>query len=150
MEKIGDENNAIGMILYWMVQNSYNLRNQLDNIYKTKYSEPLSSLISGVVLGTNNDFDENFYESLVSTGTINVVATSGFNITLIAKLAIVVALVILSRMKDVLIAIVVIIFYTMIAGASPAVVRAAIIGILAFGAKALGREYAARWGLLIL
>lgn len=124
-------------------------RQYIVDVYKSYFSDPYLSLLNGIVLGVGGDFDQNLYQSLIRTGTIHVVAASGFNITIISKLAFFTTLALFSRKQALLSAAILVIFYTILAGSSPAVVRAAMMGIIAFGAQALGREYLAKWGLII-
>ncbi len=47
--------------------------------------EPESLLMAGLILGEKASFEESFRENLVSTGTIHIVALSGYNIMIVAK-----------------------------------------------------------------
>jgi competence protein ComEC len=92
---------------------------------------------------------ENFYNKLVTSGTLHVIAASGFNITIVAKVLINSLTNFISRRRALPLAFAGIVIYTILAGASEAVVRAAIMGSLAYIAQALGRDYTAKWALLI-
>jgi ComEC/Rec2-related protein len=119
----------------------------LVNTYRITLSEPQASLLSGIVLGKGEKMPEGFYQALVHSGTVHVVAASGFNVTLVAHAVLHVLLIFVSRKVAVSLSIVAIGAYVVLAGAGPAVTRAGIMGIWAIAAGALGREYIALWGL---
>lgn len=108
-----------------------------------------AGLLAGIVLGTRVKMDNDFYQALVSTGTMHVVAASGFNINVVAKSLFQITSVLFPRKLAISFSFMGIIFYTFLAGATEPVVRAAIMGGLAFGAQALGREYEAKRALIV-
>ena len=102
---------------------------------------PHSGLLAGIVLGVRNTIPQRFYNNLVQTGTLHVIAASGYNITIIAKLLIDFFARILKRRQAVVIAGIGIFMYAILAGMNAAVVRAAIMGLLSYIAQAFGRLY---------
>jgi competence protein ComEC len=126
-----------------------NFSTQLVIIAKSALPEPHSSLLAGILLGIRSNMPENFYNKLVTSGTLHVIAASGFNITIVAKVLINSLTNFISRRRALPLAFAGIVIYTILAGASEAVVRAAIMGSLAYIAQALGRDYTAKWALLI-
>lgn len=111
--------------------------------------EPHGSLLVGIMLGVKEKMPDWFYNDLVNTGTLHVVAASGMNVTIVASFLIGIFGLFLPKRMAIVWGIVGIGGYTLIAGASAAVVRAAIMGILCYSAMFLGREYWASWGLVI-
>ena len=81
---------------------------------------------------------KSFYHQLVNSDTLQVIAASGFNITIIAKVLINTLTAFINRKKALVIAFVGIVLYTVMAYISEAVVRAAIMGSIAYAAQALG------------
>ncbi len=122
-------------------------RERLVSLYKSSLSEPYAGLLSGIVLGKQERMDEEFYEMLSRTGVMHVVAASGFNVALVAMAALQLFLLLLSRRWAIVAAMFAIAGYVLLAGAGPAVVRAGLMGGLAFVAQGLGREYMASRGL---
>lgn len=49
-------------------------------------TEPYASLASGLVLGTGAGFPHDLKQAFINTGTIHLVAVSGFNVTIVIKL----------------------------------------------------------------
>jgi len=115
-------------------------RRRLENIFSNCLPEPQASLISGIVLGTRRQIPKDFRQNLQKTGTIHVVVASGYNISVIAGLLISVTLRFIKRQFALFLSFFGILIYTLMAGAEPPVVRAAIMGSLTFLAQFLGRE----------
>ena len=62
-----------------------NLRTQLIDVSVQGLGEPHGSLLVGILFGVKQSMPNSFYEKLVATGTLHIIAASGFNITVIAK-----------------------------------------------------------------
>lgn len=108
--------------------------------------EPHASLLNGILFGTKSSMPISFYNSLVSTGTLHIIALSGMNISIlinmIAKITIGIG-----KKWSVLATLAVITLFVLFVGPSPSVVRAAIMGSLSLLAVFFGRQ---NWGLLSL
>jgi len=115
-------------------------RRRLEDIFSRLLPEPQASLLSGVVLGTRRQMPKNFRQNLQKTGTAHVVVASGYNISVVAGLLICVIVRFTKRKFALFLSFLGILAYTLMAGAEPPVVRAAIMGSLTFLAQFLGRE----------
>ena len=111
--------------------------------------EPHGSLLVGILLGLRRSMPQDFHKALVDTGTLHVIAASGFNITIVARVLVSGFSRVFHRRVALLFSFAGIVFYTLLAGASAAVVRAAIMGSLAYGAQLFGRNYLAGWSLVV-
>jgi competence protein ComEC len=134
INSIGKTYNDMGKSAKFFPRITNSLSSKVDELYP-----PLpAQLVKGLVLGVD-EIDREFKDVLISTGTIHVVVVSGFNISLVGS-----ALLSLSRFvgrkKALVVSFVGIVLYTLITGAEPPTVRAAIMGSLAFGAQGLGRQ----------
>ncbi len=127
----------------------YIFRNKLLGIYKKSLPQPDASLVAGVTIGSKSDLGTNFWEALKTTGTAHVVVASGMNITLIAKFLIAIFVLILPRKRALILALIGVWIYAMIAGFDAPIIRAAVMGSIAFTAQEIGRLYYA-WRALIL
>ncbi len=111
--------------------------------------EPHGSLLVGILLGIRAKLPDDFYEALVNTGTLHVIAASGFNITIVAR----VMMEGLGRWLPKRWALVLagggVVVYAVIAGANPPVVRATVMGLLTYAAAFLGKQYWASWSLVV-
>ena len=124
------------------------LRRRVEKVYRFSLPEPQASLMAGIVLGSKSGFPYDFYQSLKKTGTLHVVVASGMNITLVAIFLINFFVLFLNRKLAVFLAFLGIWFYVILAGWEAPVVRAGIMGSLAFIAQGLGKEKAAIRGLI--
>ncbi|MBN1263566.1 MAG: ComEC/Rec2 family competence protein [Candidatus Pacebacteria bacterium] len=124
-------------------------RQDLESIFSRLLPEPQASLVSGILLGSRTNLPDNFLQDLRETGTIHLLAASGYNITVVAGSLISFLVWFFPRKKALPIAFLGIIIYTLMAGAGPAVVRAAIMGSLTYLAQFLGKQKDAVGGLLL-
>lgn len=103
--------------------------------------EPESLLLGGLILGERGAFDDTLRQALVDTGTIHIVALSGYNVTIVAEW--------ITRFFSLFMAgtwafgagIFGIILFVIMAGAGSTAVRAGTMASLALVARATGRTY---------
>ncbi|MFZ5366540.1 MAG: ComEC/Rec2 family competence protein [Patescibacteria group bacterium] len=138
-----EERRAERGVLFWI----YRLRQKIEEIYRRTLPEPQASLLSGVVLGSKSGMPADFYEALRKTGTLHVVVASGMNVSILAGTLVSFLILFISRKKAVILSSILIWFYVLLAGGEAPVVRAGIMGTLAFLAQGLGREEDAWRGL---
>jgi len=118
----------------------YNLRQQaLELIYRL-YPDPEASLMAGILLGLQNGIPQDVQQAFRDTGTSHVIAISGFNITIIAGFLAVLFSRLLGERRGAVVAALGIGFYTVLVGASAAVVRAALLGMLTLLGRQVGRR----------
>jgi len=121
-------------------QTLYDIRGRLETTVNKFLTEPQSSLLNGILLGAKKEMPQEFWQKLRETGTLHIVVASGYNISVVAGVLIAVLTLLVSRKKALIFALVGIIFYTLMVGAEPPSVRAAIMAGLAFTAQVLGRQ----------
>lgn len=109
--------------------------------------EPQAGLLNGVLFGVKATIPKDLYNALITTGTLHIVALSGMNITILINLLYRVTLLFIDRRIASLFSICLIAFFVWFVGASPSIVRAAIMGCLSLSAVYFGRW---SWGLLSL
>jgi len=102
--------------------------------------EPQAALLTGILLGVETGIPVDLMEDFSATGTTHIIAISGFNITIIAGLFAGLARRLFGQRRAVWIAVAGVVVYTIFVGASAAVVRAAIMGVLYLWAQHLGRS----------
>jgi len=103
-------------------------------------SEPQASLLTGILLGVETGIPADLMADFSATGTIHIIAISGFNISIIAGLFSGLSTRLFGRRRAMPLAVAGIILYTIFVGASAAVVRAAIMGSLYVIAIHYGRQ----------
>ncbi len=111
----------------------------LDTVYAL-YPDPEASLMAGILLGVESGIDPELRQAFNDTSTTHIIAISGFNITVLAALVISLFGRWLGPRRGALAATAAIALYTVLVGADPAVIRAAIMGGLALLARLLGRQ----------
>lgn len=127
----------------------YLLSRHILEVYKSYLPEPHATLAGGIVLGTKNSLDSGFLDALQKTGTLHIIVASGTNIALVGGTLLGVLAPLLGRKKAIAIVLVSIWIYVVISGIQPPLVRAAIMGSIAFWAQVLGRESQALRALVI-
>ncbi|OGY24450.1 MAG: hypothetical protein A2Y57_03770 [Candidatus Woykebacteria bacterium RBG_13_40_7b] len=123
------------------------VREHFSYLINSYFPEPEASLLSGTLLGAQN-LPSDFSDALRKTGTLHVVVVSGYNISVIAAFFGSLA-VYLKRRFALILSLLAIVLYTLLTGASPPVVRAALMGSIAAVALFYGRQRQALIGLVM-
>ncbi|MCC6500448.1 MAG: ComEC/Rec2 family competence protein [Anaerolineales bacterium] len=129
----GNGGNPISTALYALKEKS------LANIYRI-FPDPESSLLAGILLGVDTGLTQELQQAFKDTGTAHIIAISGFNISIIAGLFFLFFSRFFGSRWGSALAVIGIVFYTVLVGGSAAVVRAAIMGSLALFARQIGRR----------
>lgn len=127
----------------------FRFRERLVEFYMRALPQPHGALVAGIVMGSKVGISRQFYESLRESGTLHVVVASGMNVTLVAGFLMSTTLLFLPRKKAVAVALLGVWLYALMSGFDAPIVRAAIMGSIAFWAQALGRVYSAWRGLFV-
>lgn len=116
------------------------LRQQCQRWLFRLYPQPESGLLAGILLGRDQDLPSSLVSAYQQTGTAHIIAISGFNMSLLALLLYSLFGRVCNRYAASLISAAFLILYTVFVGASPSVVRAALMAVMAFGGHLLGRR----------
>jgi len=133
----------------WLQEKLLVLKNIFKNSVNKILTEPQAAFLGGLLLGEKRGLPQELMDNFSRTGTTHIIALSGYNITIIA-----VALIslfnffMLRRSVSFWTAVAIIILFVMMTGASPSVVRAAVMGILVLVARQAGRLYSIRNALI--
>lgn len=111
-------------------------------------SSPENLLMGGLILGEKAAFSEELRKSFVDTGTIHIVALSGYNVTIIAEW-IMKLFSFLPLQFAIGTGIFAILLFILMTGASSTAIRAGIMATLALVARATGRNYDVARALLL-
>jgi competence protein ComEC len=111
----------------------------LENIYQL-FPDPESSLLAGILLGVDTGLTDQLQQAFKDTGTAHIIAISGFNMSIIAGVFVLLFSRFLGQRRGAMLAVAGIVLYTIMVGASAAVVRAALMGTLALFAVQVGRR----------
>lgn len=124
-------------------------RMKLVEVATRNLPEPEGALVLGVVLGYKSSLSREFYQSLINSGTVHMVVASGYNIMVVAGLALSLFLFFTSRKWASILAIGVMIFYVILTGGEVSILRAALMGSMVFVGAVLGRGAKAWWSLTL-
>lgn len=125
------------------------IRSLLLHVFDVTVPNPQADLLAGILLGSKASLSKEFYDDLVSSGTLHVVAASGFNISIVA--AVIVGVMSKTQNKSIrtCFTLVAIWFYAVLAGLEPSIVRAATMFTMSSVALVYGRESTAVWSLIL-
>jgi competence protein ComEC len=107
------------------------------------------ALADGLILGAKGGFSNELRNDFVRTGTIHIVALSGYNITIVAESILLIAKQFLSFGLAITFGILGIILFVVMTGMQASAVRAGIMAVMALAAKYSGRPYQALRALYI-
>jgi len=124
-------------------------RERLIKFYEFFLPQPYSGLVAGLVLGSKTGLSASFWELLKTTSTAHVVVASGMNVTLVAGFLVGATSLFLPRRKGVILAMLGVWLYAFLSGFDAPIIRAAVMGSVAFTAQALGRLASAWKGLFL-
>jgi competence protein ComEC len=102
--------------------------------------EPQAALLTGILLGVETGIPDDVMDDFGATGTTHIIAISGFNLTIVSTIFAGLARRFFGQRRATWIAIAGVAIYTLLVGASAAVVRAAVMGVLTLLALHLGRS----------
>ena len=103
---------------------------KIKNIIKSAYSEKMSKIIIGIMLGNTDEIDEETKQDFSNSNISHVLAVSGMHISYIIILVTNSTEKLLGKRNSKIIASIVLVIYMFITGFSVSVVRACIMGIL--------------------
>ncbi|MFH2102323.1 MAG: ComEC/Rec2 family competence protein [Chloroflexota bacterium] len=130
------QGNPVMAAVYWVKERA------VENVYRI-FPDPEASLLAGILLGMDAGLAPDLQQAFQDTGTTHIIAISGFNIAIIAGLLVTVFSRLLGPRRGALAAVVGIAAYTLLVGADPSVLRAALMGGLGLFARQVGRRQTA-------
>lgn len=153
------KNNKEMFILYYpkiektnpniLLQLTTKIRQKFIDLFNRTLPNNYSSLLLGITFGIKEKMTDNFLKNLRITGVMHVIAASGMNVTLFGGFIAAVFGFFLKRQLAFLLSIFGILFYVVLAGFEPSIIRAAIMGILVFSSQILGRQRLSLYSLVI-
>lgn len=118
-------------------------RQKASQVIFSQYPQPESGLLAGILLGLDQDLPESLTKAYQQTGTAHIIAISGFNMGVLAVVFTWLFSRIVNRYWAAFLSALAIVIYTVFVGGSPAVVRASIMAVTAFGGHLIGRRQSA-------
>ncbi len=118
----------------------FSLKRHAQTLIAQMLPEPQAALLTGILLGVATGIPKEVMEEFAVTGTAHVIVISGFNITMVAGIFAGMAGRLFHRRWALLTAMISVAAYTVLVGASAAVVRAAVMGVLYLFGRFVGRK----------
>lgn len=136
---------SIFYYLHRLSKLSLDMQNRIIMLFGLRYGD----LVAGILFGMQPSLSDSFYDALINTGTVHIIAASGYNITLLTEFCLLLLLRLMKRKWAIAITSGVVLAYTFISGLGEPIIRAALMSLLVFGASASGRSYHALWSLML-
>lgn len=126
----------------WIKNLLFQIKKSFEEKIEKIFPEPEASFLKGLLFGEKASFSLEFRQKLQKSGTSHLIALSGYNVTVIIQSVLLLFLFLgLGRKLSFLFAAIFIIGFILMTGASPSVVRAGLMGILAILGQVFGRLY---------
>jgi competence protein ComEC len=133
-----DEAPPVMRAMLWIQSRLATFRLALKDSIASSVPQPEAGYLAGILVGAKGNVSAELKDAFARTGTSHIVAISGYNITIIATLLMIV-MAPLGVRRAYWISVAVIILFTILVGAGASVVRAAMMGVMAMTAQRLGR-----------
>lgn len=118
-----------------------------ERIFRARLPQTEASLLLGIVFGRKEHFDSTFYQNLQNTGVLHIIAASGMNTSLVGMALLFIFGLFLPRRLGICLTIGGLLFYSLLAGLAPSIIRATIMAIFALAGGFWGRQYTPILGL---
>ncbi len=139
---VAHRGNFIKEKLFW-------LKDKFENSVNQILSEPQAAFLAGLLLGEKRGLPPDLMNDFSRTGTTHIIALSGYNITILAvALMSLFNFFMLRRSVSFWLAVLAILGFVVMTGASASAMRAAVMGILVLVAQQAGRLYQIRNALI--
>ncbi len=122
----------------------FGVRKRIVATYERTLAPSEAALLAGITIGERANFDKEFTEQMKRSGTTHLVALSGYNITIMAMVAVSLAGWAVRGGGKFLIALGTIVLFVLMAGAEASAVRAAIMGSVMLLGQYIGRAHSMR------
>lgn len=120
----------------------------MENINRVIFS-PEKDLANGLLLGTRGGFDNEKKNEFITTGTIHIVALSGYNISIVSENVMKFFGFFFSQTPSIILGIFIIILFILMTGGAETSIRAGIMGMIMLFGRMTGRTYDAGRALII-
>jgi len=127
----------------------FTFKHKLESNIENVMPEPESTFMKGITLGSRAGLSKELRDQFVTTGTIHIVALSGYNITIVADGIQKFFSLFLSKYAAFGVGAFSIILFVLMTGAQSTAVRAGVMAILAIVARSTGKQYMATRALFL-
>ncbi len=132
-----------------VLENIFAFKDRFERSINRSISEPSTSYLKGILLGSRSQMPEEIKEKFARTGTTHILAISGYNITIVASIISGFFLFFFKRQRAFWFSVLGILIFVVLTGAQASVVRAAIMGVLLLFAQKEGRLYGSHNAIIL-
>lgn len=125
------------------------IRQKATSLFEKTLPSTSASLLLGIVFGIKEQMPKEFADNLRISGVFHVIAASGMNVTMVGGFLSSLFGFFLKRQIAILASVMGIVFYAVLAGLDPPIVRASIMGTLVFTGQLIGRQTLGAYGLFL-
>lgn len=125
------------------------IRQNTVNLFDNTLPKDSSHLLLGIVFGIKEGMSKDFTNNLKIAGVLHVIAASGMNVAMVGAFFGSFFTIVTRRKIALVLTCTGIFFYALISGFEPSIIRATIMGTLAFCAQILGRQRLAAYSFFI-
>lgn len=125
------------------------VRQKIISVFERTLPPTSASLLLGIVFGIKEQMPKTFLDNLRQVGVLHVIAASGMNVVMVSGFLTAVFSVFLKRQLALIFSLFGILFYAVLAGLEPSIIRAAIMGSLVFLAQIWGKQSFPAYGLFL-
>ncbi|MBP9715345.1 MAG: ComEC/Rec2 family competence protein [Candidatus Pacebacteria bacterium] len=125
---------------FWLRDILFKIKNKFLEKINYAVSPPESTLLGGLILGERSSFEIDLRQKFIDTGTIHIIALSGYNVTIVAEWFMKL-FAFLPQNIGIGVGIFAVILFVLMSGANSTAIRAGIMAILVLIARATGRNY---------
>ncbi|MEG6520753.1 DNA internalization-related competence protein ComEC/Rec2 [Desulfotomaculum sp. 1211_IL3151] len=124
-----------------LVRIALDLRNYLEKIYDQTLAKERAAILKGLIFGTRGDIPEDVVLAFNTTGLVHILSVSGYHVALVAGMLLVLLRLLQIPTRFIApITIPLLLFYAVMTGLGPAVLRSTLMAILLLLAQHLGRQ----------
>lgn len=123
-----------------IVRMAFTVRDHLENIFDLTMTKTGASVLKGILFGTRGEIPADVQLAFNESGLVHILSVSGYHVGLVAALVLALLRILkLPRRFTAWVAIPVLLFYALMTGMGPAVMRSTLMAILLLLANHLGR-----------
>lgn len=116
-------------------------KNSVQGIYEKIFSPTEAGLLNGIMLGSKEGISQDVRNEFIRTGTIHIVALSGYNVTIVAEGIMKFFGIFFARSISTILGIIGILLFVIMTGLQISAIRAGIMATLLLFARRIGRPY---------
>lgn len=126
---------------YIIKKTAYNLRYKIRHVLDRYFDEPFAGFLKAILIGDRAALNETLSDDFIKTGTVHVIAISGLNVALIAAIFLFILGVLrVPKRLNLVLTMLFLIFYSIVAGSSPPIIRAVIMFSIFVLGSVINRE----------